>query len=153
MDNSFSHSPLLTAGFYGGELTAFITILAIFRDPVYLAGFIAGYFFNKWLNGVLKSAIRDERPSNPILFYGGEKGERWGFPSGHTQMAAYSFVFLLLSAPKRWELLLLSGTVVILTAIQRYMYNQHTPIQLIAGLFVGAFVAGIFVFLLSRWRQ
>ena len=99
--NEITHI-LLSIGLYGNKISSLITVLALFPNYFYIITFIIGYFVNDFLNTKLKAFFKEDRPNNPITFYPGEDEEykneqKWGFPSGHAQVTAFAFTFLLLA--------------------------------------------------------
>lgn len=110
---------------------------------IYLQYFIYGFLLNNILNILLKLAIKQPRPSKDeksieiAVVNGVRVGfDRFGMPSGHAQNCSYclAFITFVLKEP------FITGFYVILTAIsllQRYLYNNHTFLQLIIGFIIG----------------
>jgi membrane-associated phospholipid phosphatase len=142
-------TPLTLIALYGDKMAAILTTIAIFQSPLFVCGFIAGWFLNRELNKVLKSFFKETRPNDSKWKVNeDETPEKWGFPSGHAQTVFYSFVFLLLKCPRKTPFLILSAAILILTLIQRYMYYYHTAPQLLGGGVIGASVAaGVYAIL------
>ena len=110
---------------------------------------MSGFILNNILNIILKLAIKEPRPTGDqkVIEIAIANGVRVGFgkfgmPSGHAQNCAYclSFVMLALHSP-----IITTAYMVItlITVCQRYIYNNHSILQLSAGLILG----GIFGYL------
>jgi len=98
------------------------------------------------LNTLLKEVINEERPSggehiNMIeeVIDSGSKG----MPSGHAQMVASAFTFVMLSG-SRTVLAGVTGIQSVTTIWQRLAYKKHTKEQVMAGLCVGAIYTMLF---------
>ena len=115
----------------------------------YLSYFVAGYVANNGLNAMLKLIIQEPRPSNDLraLEIGIHNGERisfdkFGMPSGHAQTCGFVLVFmsLVFDSPRMTAFYLIISFI---TMAQRYIFNNHTILQLIVGFVTG----GLFGFL------
>jgi membrane-associated phospholipid phosphatase len=105
--------------------------------------FIIGYILNGIFNGILKVALKEPRPSNDwqILQIGITHNKRIGFdkygmPSGHAQHCGYILAFMTLAVNDPF----VTGVYSILSLIclyQRYLYQNHTIIQVVIGFIVG----------------
>ena len=118
-------------------LLAFLEKSNSWQIPVYIAGFIG----NEVLNRVLKPMIQDPRPV-PI-----SPTDTYGMPSGHSQLAAYSLVFITLALREKhygWILLFVFLTVA--TMAQRVITQVHSLEQVI----VGGLLGGIIGYLLQK---
>lgn len=137
-----------------GYLTPFImlvtTSLLLRNKAIYLKFFFYGYIFNIIVNSLLKWTIKMPRPLNDwkILELGITHTKRIGFdkygmPSGHAQHCGFmlAFITLVLDSP------FITGIYSILSLIclyQRYLYQNHTIIQIIVGFGVGLLVGYLF---------
>ena len=137
-----------------GYLTPTIMLVTtgfLLRNKInYLSIFFYGYIFNIIVNSLLKWFIKEPRPTNDwkILQLGITHTKRVGFdkygmPSGHAQHCGYilTFVTLVLDSP------FLTGFFSILSAIclyQRYLYQNHTILQVMVGFFVGLSIGYLF---------
>jgi membrane-associated phospholipid phosphatase len=130
-------------GFFAPWLMFFATILLLRNREKYLDYFIIGFILNNILNSLLKYTLKEPRPTKDweLLQIGITHKVRFGFdqygmPSGHAQDCGYIllFVALVLHDP------LIVGIYSVLTLIcmyQRYLYQNHSIKQVVAGLFVG----------------
>lgn len=116
----------------------------LLRNKVkYLSYFVGGYFVNSALNAILKLMIQEPRPSNDLrsLEIGIANGERisfdkFGMPSGHAQTCGFALVFmsLVFDSPKLTAFYLVISFI---TMAQRYIFNNHTILQLMVGFVTG----------------
>lgn len=104
---------------YIGKSTTFITLLGI----------------NILINILLKNIIKQERPQKTDKY--GEL-QRYGMPSGHSQMVWFMLFFDIQQTNKyiSFILLILAG----LTSYQRYKCNYHTILQILVGGLLGGFI-------------
>lgn len=135
-------------------LLFFISSFLLRNKMKYLTYFIAGYIANNGLNAMLKLIIQEPRPSNDLraLEIGIANGERisfdkFGMPSGHAQTCGFALVFmsLVFDSPKLTAFYLIISFV---TMAQRYIFNNHTILQLIVGFVTGG-LFGIFTYMLA----
>lgn len=130
-------------GLFAPIILFILSGLLLRNMKIYLQYFIYGFFLNNILNILLKLTIKQPRPSKD------EKSieiavandvrvgfDHFGMPSGHAQNCSYclTFITLVLNEP------FITGFYAILTAnslIQRYLYNNHTFLQLIIGFMIG----------------
>ena len=103
-------------------------------------------FPNMFFNKLLKTIIREPRPSDQLFYADFEKlnnEERFGMPSGHLQSIGYSFGFLYFM--KRPTPLLLTALFFgSITAFQRYKFHRHSIAQLTMGSLIGFSVSYLF---------
>jgi len=66
-------------------------------------------------------------------------------PSGHTQQTAFALTIAYLFSKKN---LYLSIGLFILTVIQRYVFRNHTLIQLVVGGIIGIILGYIFFYII-----
>jgi len=130
-------------GAYSPIILFFLTILLLRNKQIYLPFFVCGFILNNILNIILKLAIKEPRPSKDkkAIEIGIVNGARVGFdnfgmPSGHAQNCGYSltFVTMVLNDPLITTIYLVIS---LISLFQRYLYNNHTILQLIIGLIVG----------------
>lgn len=118
-------------------LLAFLEKSNSWQIPVYIAGFIG----NEVLNRVLKPMIQDPRPV-PI-----SPTDTYGMPSGHSQLAAYSLVFITLTLrEKHYAIIFLFVFLTVATMAQRVITQVHSLEQVI----VGGLLGGIIGYLLQK---
>jgi membrane-associated phospholipid phosphatase len=60
----------------------------------------------------------------------------FGMPSGHSQSAAFSTLFIFLGL-KNYSILYFYLIITIITMIQRVVYDYHTLFQVFVGILVG----------------
>lgn len=143
-------------GFFSELIISIIVIYVlsnqIYFHALYLLGFVAGVYFNRWL----KEQLHDPRPDHPIKFLAAEKFKTsktqnfYGMPSGHSQQVAYSVAFLY-ACMGHWNMWLNMCVIVgVLMVLERWLFRNHTALQLFVGLWVGVAFAG-FVLALGTW--
>jgi membrane-associated phospholipid phosphatase len=116
----------------------------------YLNIYVIGYFFNVFLNILLKWLIKDPRPSKDedIIQIALNKGyrfsfDKYGMPSGHAENCAYSLSFIYF-VMKNANITFIYFLLTIMTIMQRYMYNNHTILQLLVGFIIGIIIGMLF---------
>jgi membrane-associated phospholipid phosphatase len=137
-------------------LILFILSLFFLRNKTkYLLFFIFGFVFNNIFNALLKLFIKEPRPTNDqkAIEIGITNGARisfdkYGMPSGHAQNAGFAlaFITLTLNSP---EITCLYAVLSVISLYQRYLYNNHTILQLIIGFLVGV-LTGYGTYVLSK---
>jgi len=130
-------------GLFAPVILLLSSIVLLFKKKIYLNSFVFGFIFNNILNVLLKLLIKEPRPADDsrLIEIGVAHGKRigphkFGMPSGHAQNCGFCLIFitLVLDNPN------VTSIYVIITFIsmyQRYLYNNHTILQLIIGLLVG----------------
>ena len=123
----------------------FILSLFLRRNmTLYLQFFVSGFILNNILNIILKLIIKEPRPSKDqkAIEIGVVNGARIGFdkfgmPSGHAQNCAYclSFITMTLNEP---FITGLYSLITLISMFQRYLYNNHTFLQLTIGFIIGS---------------
>lgn len=116
-------------------LLAFLEKSNSWLIPIYIAGFIG----NECVNRELKPILQDPRPV-PI-----SPTDKYGIPSGHSQIAVYSLVFMTLVLREKhygWILLFIFLTVA--TMAQRVITQVHSLEQVIVGGLLGGVIGYIF---------
>ena len=78
--------------------------------------------------------------------------EKYGMPSGHTQMVVFCTVFLWLLGKSPY-IVLASGAMSIIVMFQRYYTIAHTAKQIIAGAVLGGFNAWLFFWGTKKYTQ
>ena len=134
-------------GLYAPIILFFLSIFLLRNMYKYLSFFIFGFIFNNILNILLKLLIKEPRPTTDqkAIEIGIVNGARIGFdkfgmPSCHAQNCGYclTFIIMTLNNPFITTLYLLIS---VISLFQRYLYNNHTILQLIIGLIIGTFFA------------
>ena len=134
-----------TIGFFAPSILFILSILLLRHMSNYLKFYIAGTILNNILNIILKLFIKEPRPSKDKKFI--EIGvtndilislDKFGMPSGHAQCCGFSlaFITLVFNNPIITTLYLI---ITLATLMQRYLYNNHTVLQLIVGFIIGIF--------------
>ena len=150
-------------GNYGPLILIFISLYLLRKYKNLLFYYVIGIFTNVLLNLFLKGIILQPRPSeDPKLFNLAIKnGKRFifkngiiphdicGMPSGHTQSAIFSTVFIYLSL-KNTKIALSYLIISLITMYQRIEYKFHTPLQVIIGGIVGSLFAYVIFYLAKQ---
>ena len=138
-------------GYFGWQIATIYSIYIVYQySIIYSILFSILFIVSGWFNHkILKKFINDLRPSNGIIFLASEKINKItnGMPSGHTQQTAFALTIAYLFSNKN---LYPSIGLFILTAIQRYVYRNHTLIQLVVGGIVG-FILGYISFYIMHY--
>lgn len=130
-------------GLYGPVILFILTLFLLRNKTNYLTFFVSGFALNNILNIILKLAIKEPRPTGDqkaieiAIANGVRVGfDKFGMPSGHAQNCAYclSFVMLTLHNPAITTLYMM---VTLITVCQRYIYRNHSILQLLVGLTIG----------------
>ena len=137
-------------GYLAPTIMLVVTLWLLRNKINYLKFFFYGCIINVVVNSLLKWLLKEPRPVNDwkILQLGITHTKRIGFdkygmPSGHAQHCGYILVFvtLVLNSP------FVTGSFSILSLIclyQRYLYQNHTLLQVIVGFVVGLGVGYLF---------
>jgi len=125
-------------------VTLFVLSLFFLRNTsTFLHFFVVGFILNNILNIILKLFIKEPRPvdEQKNIEIGIVNGVRIGFdkfgmPSGHAQNCGFclSFITLTLNNPFITGLYAIISTI---SLFQRYLYKNHTILQLGIGLTIG----------------
>ena len=150
-------------GAMGPIILYIISLNVLWDKPNLFFYYNVGAFSNIILNLILKGLIKQPRPSEDVqqfnialkngtrfLFRNGIPHDIFGMPSGHSQSAFFSMIFLFLSI-KKGRVLYVSLFICLITMAQRVAYNYHTLLQVICGAIVGA-CFGYFVYYLARLK-
>ena len=156
IDINFDNMPInLTnithlVGYMTPSIMLVVTIWLLRNKMNYLKFFFYGYITNIVVNSLLKWFLKEPRPVNDlkILQLGITHTKRIGFdkygmPSGHAQHCGFMLAFITLV----FESPLVTGLYSILSFIclyQRYLYQNHTLLQIIVGFGVGLGVGYLF---------
>jgi membrane-associated phospholipid phosphatase len=134
-----------------GHLPAILFVLTIYlliflQEIQLLLFYIVGFIGNELLNRGLKPILRDPRPK-PL-----SSTDIYGMPSSHSQLAAYSLVFMTLLLQEKYyssAILLLFLVLTLMTMAQRVITKAHTVEQVIVGALLGG-VLGYGFYVLSK---
>jgi membrane-associated phospholipid phosphatase len=130
-------------GLYAPIILFILTLFLLRNMQKYLYFFVSGTILNNILNIILKLSIKEPRPTDDqkTIEIGIVNGSRvnfdkFGMPSGHAQNCGFflAFVTLVLNNPFITTLYLLISTI---SLLQRYLYKNHTVLQLLVGLSIG----------------
>lgn len=140
-------------------LLVVVVFTVIYRSALHLFFFIVFFLVNIFLNSALKQYVQQERPSGSLklfasdeTFISGRKKQVYGMPSGHSQKVFFSIAYLLLvlsyssgvvAIHHHPMFLGLLFTIAALMFVQRLVYRNHTPAQLLVGAAVGITTAYI----------
>jgi membrane-associated phospholipid phosphatase len=131
-------------GYYAPIILFFLSLLLLRNIKRYLQFFVSGFILNNILNIVLKLFIKESRPSNDqkIIEIAINNGARVGFdkfgmPSGHAQNCGYCLIFIMTSINNLF-ITTLYMAITLISLSQRYLYNNHTILQLLIGLLIGS---------------
>jgi len=140
----------LGIGYFGGQESAIYAFyICYFKSWVHMAVYTAVFLFSALFNHlVLKKYIYDPRPKASAPFLANEHIQltKNGMPSGHAQLTAYSLAFAYLVSGKY---LYPSVFLFTLTILQRYVYQNHTALQLFVGSALGVAFAYAAIYLLK----
>jgi len=134
-------------GIYAPIILFILSIFFLRNMPKYLSFFVVGFMFNNILNIILKLFIKEPRPTTDqkAIEIGVVNGARisfdkFGMPSGHAQNCGYCLTFIIMTLNNPF-ITTLYLVVSVISLFQRYLYNNHTILQLIIGLIVGTLFA------------
>lgn len=131
-------------GSYAPIILSLLSIFLLRNMTHYLKFFLYGLMLNTILNIMLKLFIKEPRPSKhqKTLEIAINNGmyidfDKFGMPSGHAQNCAYNLLFIMktINDPFITTIYIIITTI---SLLQRYLFNNHTILQLITGLFVGS---------------
>ena len=134
-----------TIGFFAPGILFMFSVLFLRHMSNYLLFYIVGTVLNNILNIILKMIIKEPRPSKEQKFIeiGVTNGisfsfDKFGMPSGHAQNCGFSlaFITLVFNNPFITTLYLI---ITLASLMQRYLYKNHTILQLIVGFIIGLF--------------
>jgi len=139
-------------GFFG-ELIMVFLVTALLWNRIGGTGDLLIYFIglivNQVFNRLLKPLLKSPRPSDPIKFLASEhfmkNSNAYGMPSGHSQSVFFSLTYLYFVIGKFYPWLCFASLIGFATICERYIYHNHTLMQLFVGALVGT-VIGYTVF-------
>ena len=144
-------------GVYAPIILFLLTIFLLRNTHTYLIFFIVSFIFNSILNIILKILIKEPRPNDDqktieICVTNGIRVsfDKFGMPSGHAQMCSFSIIFItyVLNNPHITTLYLLFT---IISLYQRYIYNNHTMLQLFIGTIIGSVIGYISYIITNKY--
>jgi membrane-associated phospholipid phosphatase len=130
-------------GLYAPVLLFFLSLFLLRNMSTYLRVFVSGFILNNILNIILKLFIKEPRPNNEqkAIEIGVVNGARIGFdkfgmPSSHAQNCGYCLSFITLTLNDHF-ITTLYALISTISLFQRYLYKNHTMLQLAVGLTIG----------------
>lgn len=126
-----------------------LTLFLLRNTKTYMLFFLYGTLFNNIINIILKLFIKEPRPDkdNKAIELGILHGARinfdkFGMPSGHAQNCAFITLFstMVFNNP---IITCFYTTITMICVLQRYLNHNHTILQLLVGLIIGAFIGYI----------
>lgn len=145
-------------GYFSEMILPIIVVFSIYHDLYAHIVYFVGYFVSVYLNIWLKNTIKEPRPKPFYKFLANESNkkddqQKYGMPSGHSQNAFYSIVYLYLYLrsvtpvymtlptpyfPEYYVWILISLCIGIITILERWLFRNHTMLQLCIGALVGS---------------
>jgi|LakMenEpi03Aug12_release.lakeMendotaPanAssembly.Ray.scaffolds.fasta_scaffold127778_4 membrane-associated phospholipid phosphatase len=144
---------------YEFTLTLGLLLLAIAQENMFIFIFYLGLMSKQFPSILLKKWIKSPRPVEAnncnLTNTGGPVSHQNGFPSGHTMISTFVFVYSLYSfinireetGKATWGLLIITGIFFILMPIARVHIKCHTIPQVIGGIFFGTIWTILFILL------
>lgn len=152
-------------GTYGPIILIFLSMYLLWNKQNLFFYYIVGIFINAILNLILKAFFLQPRPSvdektfdlalrhgKRFLFKDGIPYDIFGMPSGHSQSALFSTIFIYLALRKN-NILYTYIFISLLTMIQRVIYNHHTILHVCVGASIGSVVAYLFYYIATQKVQ
>ena len=131
-------------GYYAPVILFILSLLLLRNMKRYLQFFVSGFILNNILNIILKLLIKEPRPSDDqktieIAVTNGARVsfDKFGMPSGHAQNCGYCLLFIMMTINNTFVTAIYI-VVTIISIFQRYLYNNHTGLQLAIGLLLGS---------------
>jgi membrane-associated phospholipid phosphatase len=129
-------------GYFGWHISTVYALYACYSISwVYLVLYIFVFDISSIFNHlILKKYINDLRPDDPRPFLVSEQFRKRvnGMPSGHAQQTAFSLTFTYLISGQH---LYASLFLFLFTIVQRYVFKNHTFLQLLVGTLLGVAIA------------
>lgn len=136
---------------YPSVITVVLFCLAMVKRNVYLLYVLAGVLSSEIPVFILQSTIKSPRPIGGQCNVLSIKPTKNGFPSGHTTFSTFILVYVLHQYHVRNEqnahlsTVLITNLFGVLTPFARVQKRRHTVPQVLAGLILGSFWAGIYM--------
>lgn len=147
------------SGIYAPGILYIISLFLLRNKVNYLSFYIVGTIFNIILNIILKLVLKEPRPKKNarIMEIAVENNydfdfDKYGMPSGHAQQCAFSLTFITLVLNNPFISSIYLG-VALLTFFQRYIYLDHSILQLIVGFCIGIGVGYLFYTICRKYIQ
>ena len=136
-------------GGYGPIILIFLSWFLLWNNSILFFYYTIGIFIDNIFNLFLKGIFKQPRPSEELkkfnlalthgkrfIFKDGIPHDMFGMPSGHTQCALFSTIFIFLSLHKI-NLLYFYLIISFITIFQRIYFKYHSILQVIIGGLVG----------------
>ena len=130
-------------GLYSPIILFILSLFLLRNMTIYLKFFLSGFILNNILNIILKLSIKEPRPSKDQkaievgIINGARIGfDKFGMPSGHAQNCGYCLSFITMAFNNPFITMIYS-LISLVSLFQRYLYNNHTFLQLVTGFIVG----------------
>ena len=135
---------------YFSEMIISIIVVSILYYNIYEHLFYyLGFFVSIYLNIWLKNIIKNPRPKPFYKFLANEPTQpdvqAYGMPSGHSQHVFYSIVYLYLTIRTLFPWVFVCIGIGALTIMERWVFRNHTILQLIVGALIGCLLGYITV--------
>ena len=146
-------------GLYAPIILFILSFFLLVNKKIYLQFLIYGFILNNLLNIILKLTIKEPRPNKDkkAIEIGVVNGARIGFdkfgmPSGHAQNCGYltSFIIMTLNNP---IITMTFSLLSLISLLQRYIYNNHSILQLIIGFIIGIGIGYLTYFIGNKYIQ
>jgi len=138
-------------GFFGWQLAVVYCTYALYYIHLsYSVIFFITFIFFGLFNKILKQIYYSPRPKKCMKFLDSEpclKGKN-GMPSGHAQITAFALTVAYLFTH---QYLYQSIFIFFVTILQRFVYNNHTLLQLCVGSILGITIGGLFYEIVKRF--
>ena len=125
----------------------------IVHHPDIYAYIVFWQALNYALNEILKRLIQQPRPEDIAYINTWDSAPNiglYGMPSGHAQQVVSETTFIAIAFKDPLNTVV-SLSIALVTIYQRYIYQKHTVMQLIAGSVVGFITGSLFyIFLIHR---
>jgi membrane-associated phospholipid phosphatase len=136
-------------GFNGPLILSGIACVLMFKKTGVLLTYFVFLGVSLFLSKLAKQFIKEPRPTRPLAYFTNESylysnEEKYGMPSAHATLAAFSVAYFYLFL-RKWTdpVFIVSVIIWALTLYQRWKYRRHTVLQLIAGTVLGLTVGAI----------
>ena len=130
-------------GYFGEYVTFLFTVFLIYYQTYNLVFYIILFILNKFINDYAKDYFKQYRPSNPKKFLDDDNfsKRKYGMPSGHSQLSFFSLTYSYLSTNKIDTSIILMMMICLIVIYERFIYHNHTLLQLIFGALLGILLA------------
>jgi membrane-associated phospholipid phosphatase len=145
---------LFALGYFSEFIMLIIVIFVMYPNLLDMIFYLFFLVINGLLNVTLKSIIKQPRPEEYTKFLYSEHRSRkhpaYGMPSGHSQNVFYSITYLYLTAKDWIEWLPVGLLMATLMVIERYIFHNHTLLQLFAGALLGIIFGFLVVYIRNK---